>query len=473
MPIIEFNIKFDQEKLCQYITKKSYSNVVKKLTQVNNISSAYDGICRGLSNSYLLHENSNQGDAFINGINDSLMNIKKTKGKLNTIERNKHKSLKVFSKALLNETIADSLNNQINYDRAFNLAKLSHFPSSLEFSENDKNSNNLNFIETILNKNKTQINKKFNYLSHENEIIELIKIYYNIAKLAESNLMKNTYPDLRLSTELKNKIINEQILTTDETKEFLKNAFIFNSQLTMQKMTGKKLNAGTINNKNFPINHSENIFNFPYEINLKKLKENIENKLTISNSYLSLVATKTHCMAISVSFDTTTKNYIYKFFDPNYGIKKYKDKDDFFNSLEELLEYSTNKNSKNRNEFNELIIECTPMEKTNNNNKLKSPEIDQQVFHNYLKNSLINKKIKLSKTHSIILKNHDSDKNKTSVNIFNKNKSTNIEIQENNTEKLIKLISDNLSKINFDINKTWEFDEKNLSFREKISPINI
>ena len=466
MPIIEFNIKFDQEKLCQYITKKSYSNVVKKLTQVNNISSAYDGICRGLSNSYLLHENSDQGDTFINGINNSFKNIKKIKGKLNTIERYKHKSLKVFSKALLNEIIADSLNNQINYHRAVDFATLSFLPSSLTLSKRDEGSSNLDYIETILNENKIKINKKISYINHENEIVELIRIYYKIIKSSSDGLIKNTYPDLRISNELKNKIINEQILTSDEIKNFMENAFIFNSQYSMQKMTGKKLNAGIINNKNFSISHSENIFNFPYKINLNELRKHIEEQLELNNSYLSLVSREQHCMAISIRSDITTNSYIYKFFDPNYGIKKYRDKNVFFNSLEKMLEYETKITSKNRNNLGEFIIRTMPMEKFNNN-KLKPPEIDQQHFHNHLKNALIDKKIKISKKHSIILKNHDNDTNKTSIKISNKNKSTNIEIQENDTEKLIKLISNNLSKIDFDIDKIWEFDEKTLSFREK------
>ncbi len=433
MPNIRFDIPFNQKHILQHISKKPYSDITKKLTQVKNLSSIKKGICRGLSKNYLLHENSNQGDEFIESINSSLRLIKKNKLILNKIEHYKNNSLKKFNQALLNVHIVDSLNYQINYSKSFYLGRLSSTVPLLKFPKREEMMDNLEYIKLIINKNKN--NKS---LIKQVNIIELIEIYYKKIQLDNDDLIKSIDIGMELSEEIKLKLVNNINLDFAEVKEFLKHTFVFLSQYNMHKSTAKKLNAGMINNKDYPINYFENIHYYPDEITLTELRKNVEVTTQDNHDFLSLISIIGHCMAISIKKCNIAGKYAYHFFDPNVGIKKFNNINDFFDNLEELLEYSTGKNIKNRNESNELIIKLIPMEKTNDN-KLPPTFVNQESLNNHVIKSLISDKvtIKIPNGYNFRIESHESKTNTIRIKINNKKQSSIIEIQENNIHEII------------------------------------
>ncbi|MBN7864551.1 hypothetical protein J0M43_21175, partial [Providencia rettgeri] len=144
-----------------------------------------------------------------------------------------------------------------------------------------------------------------------------------------------------LNENIKNKIISDLPLDDKEIKIFLANAFEFISKLEMYKNTAKNINSGLINDISLPICDYANLQINKNQSNIEKLKADIENKLKYNNDYYSLISYDGHCMAISIKHDKN--NYIYKFFDPNRGIKKYDNENDFLENLKHLLSYHSDK----------------------------------------------------------------------------------------------------------------------------------
>lgn len=79
------------------------------------------------------------------------------------------------------------------------------------------------------------------------------------------------------------------------------------------------MNFGLINDISLPVYDYTNLQIEKNPSSIEKLKTEIESKLKSNNDYYSLVSYDGHCMAISIKHDKN--NHIYKFFDPNRGIK--------------------------------------------------------------------------------------------------------------------------------------------------------
>ncbi|EIU7555779.1 hypothetical protein LHV18_05105 [Providencia rettgeri] len=359
---IQFDIPFKQEKLLTYFNKKENNALRKKLTQVRNTSNASNGICHGLSNLYLLNENKNEGDKLIESMETTLKSIKSQNSRLKNKKTNNTEII------LLNKNIVNGLNIQISYERAYYFNKIAHEISSLlidkkrkilpfinintnvktdknlthlENKENDHNIKNLYNITYLLKKNISHINKNVSYLDNKYEIIELITFYYNLVRKNKEDSIEIYYCHEILNETIKNKIISDLPLDDEEIKTFLANAFGFISKLEMYKNTAKNINLGLINNISLPIYDYTNLQINKKQSTIENLKAEIENKLKSNNDYYSLISYDGHCMAISIKHNKN--NHIYKFFDPNRGIKIYDNENDFLENLKYLLSYHSNK----------------------------------------------------------------------------------------------------------------------------------
>ncbi len=362
MKKIQFDIPFEQEKLLTYFNKKENDSLRKKLTQVRNTSNASNGICHGLSNLYLLNENKNEGDKLIESMGAALKSIKSQSDRL----RNKKQNDVEIS--LLNKQIVNGLNIQISYERAYDFNKIAHKIDSLlidkkknkssfinkntdikidknlislENKEKGRNIRNLYDITHLLKKNISHVNKNVSYLDNKYEIIDLITFYYNLVRKNKEDSIEIYYCHEILNETIKNKIISDLPLDDEEIKIFLANAFGFISKLEMYKNTAKNINFGLINDISLPICDYTNLQINKNQSTIENLKAEIENKLKSNNDYYSLISYDGHCMAISIKFDKN--NHIYKFFDPNRGIKKYDNENDFFENLKYLLSYHSDK----------------------------------------------------------------------------------------------------------------------------------
>ncbi|EJF7713614.1 hypothetical protein M8697_003896 [Providencia rettgeri] len=69
-------------------------------------------------------------------------------------------------------------------------------------------------------------------------------------------------------------------------------------------------------------------------------------------------------MAISIKRNSKNSDYIYKFFDSNKGIKKYKTQESFFDDIEELL--SNHSSDKTLIKTLDFPVEIISMESLNN-----------------------------------------------------------------------------------------------------------
>ncbi|HGN1706549.1 TPA: hypothetical protein ACKRTE_002431 [Providencia rettgeri] len=375
MQKIQFDICFEQEKLLTYFNKKENNVLRKKLTQVRNTSNAINGICQGLSTLYLINENKNEGDKLIESMGSALKFIKKQSD---------------IEISLLNKHIVDSLNIQISYERAYNFGNIAHNINSLlidkkrkntspineiiaiktdknsiSLEKNVKNGNikNLHDITHLLKKNISHINKNISFLNNKHEVIELISFYYHLVKKNKEDSIEIYYCHERLDDIIKNKIISNSPLNNEEIKIFLANAFGFISILevykNIAKNIAKNINSGLINDINLPICDYTNLQIEGNQSTIEKLKVEIENNLKSNNNYYSLIYHDEHCMAISVKYDTN--NHIYKFFDPNRGIKKYDNKNDFLENLKYLLSYHSNKPIPNHiDEFKFKVLSMDP-----------------------------------------------------------------------------------------------------------------
>ncbi|MEX6038647.1 hypothetical protein [Providencia hangzhouensis] len=362
MKKIQFDIPFDQDKLLTYFNKKENNALRKKLTQVRNTSNASNGICHGLSNLYLLNENKSDGDKLIESMGAALKSIKAQSYHL------KNRKPNDVEVSLLNKQIVNGLNIQISYERAYDFNKIAHKIDSLlidnkkkktslinkskdikvdknlislENKENDLNIKNLYDITHLLMKNISRVNKNVSYLDSKYEIIELVTFYYNLVRKNKEDSIEIYYCHKILNENIKNKIISDLPLDDKEIKIFLANAFEFISKLEMYKNTAKNINSGLINDISLPICDYANLQINKNQSNIEKLKADIENKLKYNNDYYSLISYDGHCMAISIKHDNN--NYIYKFFDPNRGIKKYDNENDFLENLKHLLSYHSDK----------------------------------------------------------------------------------------------------------------------------------
>ncbi|MBJ9970363.1 hypothetical protein AB6F64_14160 [Providencia hangzhouensis] len=362
MKKIQFDIPFDQDKLLTYFNKKENNALRKKLTQVRNTSNASNGICHGLSNLYLLNENKSDGDKLIESMGAALKSIKAQSYHL------KNRKPNDVEVSLLNKQIVNGLNIQISYERAYDFNKIAHKIDSLlidnkkkktslinkstdikvdknlislDNKENDLNIKNLYDITHLLMKNISRVNKNVSYLDSKYEIIELVTFYYNLVRKNKEDSIEIYYCHKILNENIKNKIISDLPLDDKEIKIFLANAFEFISKLEMYKNTAKNINSGLINDISLPICDYANLQINKNQSNIEKLKADIENKLKYNNDYYSLISYDGHCMAISIKHDKN--NYIYKFFDPNRGIKKYDNENDFLENLKHLLSYHSDK----------------------------------------------------------------------------------------------------------------------------------
>ncbi|MGX4746221.1 hypothetical protein [Providencia rettgeri] len=385
MPDIKFDIPFNQNKLITYFKNDKKNIISNKLSLVKNTSHITNGLCYGLSSAYLCNENKNQGDKLIKTIASQLKKCNQDKAS------NKFKLLSTkteeynYNTSTLNTHLANILNIQINCSRAYNFnyisynldsiigdtvspklsldKKISYLNTKEETNPliigNGKN-NNLYNILFFLNERKDVINDKILFSKESHEVLKLVNLYYNLLKTENIEF----YPKSDLNIDILHKIKNDIELIETEIIDFLKSSFKFLAKNEMYKNTSKKLNFGLVNCKERKINDDENLI-FDNDLSsIQELKDRIKSIINNEHVFYSLIIYDNHCMAISIKRNSKNSDYIYKFFDSNKGIKKYKTQESFFDDIEELL--SNHSSDKTLIKTLDFPVEIISMESLNN-----------------------------------------------------------------------------------------------------------
>lgn len=187
-----------------------------------------------------------------------------------------------------------------------------------------------------------------------------MNLYYNLLKTENIEF----YPKSDLNIDILHKIKDDIELSETEIIDFIKNSFKFLAKNEMYKNTSKKLNFGLVNCKERKINDDENlIFDNDFS-SIQELNDRIKSIINNEMDFYSLIIYDNHCMAISIKRNSTNSDYIYKFFDSNKGIKKYKTQESFFDDIEELL--SNHRSDKTLIKTLDFPVEIISMESLNN-----------------------------------------------------------------------------------------------------------
>ncbi|EFB74052.1 hypothetical protein PROVRUST_04541 [Providencia rustigianii DSM 4541] len=175
---IEYSIPFKQKPMLTYITEKKPDRFENKLIKTSNISPIKLGICHGISNSFLMYENSNLGSEYIKKISDSFSAISCDKIKDNILDKYIRNSIIKFNLPIFESLISQGINNQISYGNSFDFDRMSSKIRELIFDRKKQNESNIEYIKRIVSGNKiTDIFNDPSVLIDEYDTIHSLDIF--------------------------------------------------------------------------------------------------------------------------------------------------------------------------------------------------------------------------------------------------------------------------------------------------------
>ncbi|MTC57017.1 MULTISPECIES: hypothetical protein [Providencia] len=462
---IEYSIPFKQKPMLTYITEKKPDRFENKLIKTSNISPIKLGICHGISNSFLMYENSNLGSEYIKKISDSFSAISCDKIKDNILDKYIRNSIIKFNLPIFESLISQGINNQISYGNSFDFDRMSSKIRELIFDRKKQNESNIEYIKRIVSGNKiTDIFNDPSVLIDEYDTIHSLDIF-----IKKIDSLKNEF---NISDKLLFKIKMEIPLNNKDISNFLICFFSYKLKESNLQLTERKLNSGLINDNTHTIDNNVNMSTFGQLKTKNEIKNCIEMALDRKGYYYCLISIKGHCMAISAKKNKSADITIYKFFDAEKGLLITEDKNKFHKNISAILDNFNALGKTHQTKSGQVLASIFSIDKKIGSKiKLKIPEFNFIDIQNHIKNSLIKDKVKIDllNNYKIKLKQHDTIKNITKATVYGHYKQWDIYSNETDVKKMVNSISEKLpiikhKKGSLYINQSGDIHSYNLKF---------
>ncbi|MBC5789848.1 anthrax toxin-like adenylyl cyclase domain-containing protein [Providencia sp. JUb39] len=335
-------MNFGQVNLHLYANSTGNEALRNKLLSEYGISHAKTlGYCYGLSNEYLMYAANNQHIDYIKQLSYLLDVVNDHQTTQDSLSQSRSDALKIHAKALLNEFIFDAVKHQEIYESS--VRNYNYFEQTTYEDINGRNFKD--YIDYVINTTYEDSQFKGEYYE---SIVELQKIKtqkYYFALIADDDFFKSK-EGLEISKDpffmkLKSHFsdINSPIdkhFTKHDAKIFLKVIFNDIQRDNYNKVESFNMLRGMKREKSHKGSKYDD--HLKKEISLNEFIMKLNNETSHGHDPLRYkFCSSIHVMAITADFNTETKSWNFTFFDPNTGIKKYENKEEFFGFLKNFV----------------------------------------------------------------------------------------------------------------------------------------
>ncbi len=399
---LNYPTKFHQTNLLRFAcsNKKTTEKFTDQIISTGNINLSIEGICVGLSHTYIAYENKGLGLEFIKHLNNVLNLAKLDIPSDNPIINYNNMAYRELAFEATKKYYLDALKLQINETKAIyyhqmcaNLKKKT-LPPKLP---NETNQEYINYCLDINRNEKKMIEYHYINADIEREIIN--QLYEKIEKNIDVKA-----PELRKScATIYDKIRHKKNLTADDTKLFLLDAYHHCAAFHEFKTTLFNINSGLTYDNNKPYDAYENTVHKWKSITKFNLINSINIAKRQNKDFFAIYGTHNHAMAITAKYDTKQKKHKFSFFEPNKGIIETNDLNKIIEVINQIPTTISNNIIKFTNlteqeqEKIQIIGEVQLFEQsTHNNNRLDLHTITQKSEHSATKKLLAKNKITIS-----------------------------------------------------------------------------
>ena len=367
------SIDFNQDLFFDYANDKKNSDFFVKMMTENGINySLSPGYCYGLTNEYLLYMMNNQGEEYIRQLNLLYDIANSHESGLTLLERVKHEASKKHAQVLLNEFMSDVIKVQSTYQKS-----VSHYNYFNDFEYGEINNKGFidyinKTIETNFQLYKNNYGKDVTYYTYLYELQKIKLKKYAEALFANESFFETPERKLILTDplyiKLKKKFIArlsnlERTYTIDDAKFFIN---ILNDDIQRDnylKLESHNYRKGaSVDTKRH--NYTEHLVNNNSLNDFKK--KLISQTQTSHESILVKFCTPRHAMAVSAVYDKDSKLWNYTFFDPNNGVIKFNNQDDFIGYLDLYVKMNAQKYGFKLLKNNDYEIKTFELKENNN-----------------------------------------------------------------------------------------------------------
>ena len=453
---VKFSVPFQQAPVVDYIATNIPSLFENKLVKVSNISPIQAGICRGLSNQFMMYESHGLGSLYIKKLSKAFNTISSQDNPKNILDKYVLNSIKKFKLAEFNALIYQTINEQVDYINLLELNNLSFDIHHLSIRDIYPLEDNVRYLNKLLKSGEI-----YERLNMPDTFLINYDFPANLAFFIEKLLDKNCSIRLNLSPEeiapIREKLSHKLPLTMSDARLILAVFLKFEVDKISLTSVDKRTRAGLINLKSHHCCELKT---------LADIEMDIDNSIKNKGYYYCLVEIIGHCMAISAKCNDN--KVLYTFFDPNNGILINEDSYHFFNQLSQIFdEFNTNGQTEHSYAGHVLLNVHMIDKKANSQNRLSLPNFSNEEIQTNIKNALIKDKVKIALpgNFNIKLKNHDAIHNITQSTIYKGLKKWSIDSCEIDVKKMISAITEKLPLIknkkgNFSIDKYGEIHHR-------------
>ncbi|MGJ3352500.1 C80 family cysteine peptidase [Providencia sp. Je.9.19] len=341
-------INFQQRDIITYIQRNMFNKDIKEILakegERRGISN--EGYCYGFVKSFLRYSASGQGGEYLNKLNTYIDIINSKNNSSNKITEIEIDAQKYHARESLHKLIKDIVSDQQSIDK---LVSISMFYSENKYPKITPGGKFNEYIIETINYNKKNSKYRFDRLYDDisKKQIDLVERYYSA--LFESKHFFNTPEGKMIELEPQFITLKEYFsdrlpalnyqFSDDDAAIFIEAIMLKIMNDISSRENDMDKNHGIIYNEGY----SSDLNNKNYSISLEKfmseMKLSKKNKKTVFYQFNS----EAHAMAITVKYEPVSNSWAYSFFDPNTGLMKFHDQDDFFNYLKEKVKT----NSKN------------------------------------------------------------------------------------------------------------------------------
>ncbi|HEQ1858721.1 TPA: hypothetical protein VEO38_002266 [Providencia alcalifaciens] len=458
---VKFSVPFQQAPVVDYIATNIPSLFENKLVKVSNISPIQAGICRGLSNQFMMYESHGLGSLYIKKLSEAFNTISSQDNPKNILDKYVLNSIKKFKLAEFNALIYQTINEQVDYINLLELNNLSFDIHHLSIRDIYPLEDNVRYLNKLLKSGEI-----YERLNMPDTFLINYDFPANLAFFIEKLLDKNCSIRLNLSPEeiapIREKLSHKLPLTMSDARLILAAFLKFEVDKISLISVGRQTRTGLINNNTQALKNRQNAHRYGELKTLADIEMDVDNSIKNKGYYYCLIETIDHCMAISAK--NSDEKVMYTFFDPNNGILINEDSYHFFNQLSQIFgKFNTNGQTERSYAGHVLLNVHMIDKKANSQNRLSLPNFSNEEIQTNIKNALIKDKVKIALpgNFNIKLKNHNSINNITQSTIYKGLKKWNIDSSEIDVKKMISAITEKLPLIkdikgNFSIDKYGE-----------------
>jgi len=353
---INYPIKFHQSDLQRYVyTNKNVARkLIHQLKSIENVAtSCTDGVCRGLSHTFIAYEKQGLGAHYINLLKlskNSFTTMESPYDEIKSPINQLNIEYNPILENVLNYLCTDIFNLQINqsyYNYYYNMANKLY---SFTLPPRPENSTHFDYIFHCLEKFKNDRSIYFSSRCNINFEIEkeLIKDFYT---KIESNAEMPVSGNSEKMTPIYNKIRHKKNLTPYEIQVVIEAAYNYCYLHYASETASTNVNLGVSPDSDQSAFSFNNIYHRKRTVTLEDLKNDITGCITKKQDFSCIFSTTDHAMAITYRYDMLKNCYIFSFFEPNKGLIQTESKKEFFDILTKIPTYNGYKRK-----FNPLFI---------------------------------------------------------------------------------------------------------------------